>query len=207
MQSSGKEFMKLILLGNSGVGKTSLMNSYVNNKFTNSYKATIGSDFLTKDVMVGDTFVTLQIWDTAGQERYKALGAAFYRGSDCCVLVYDVNDASSFEALESWRDTFLIQAERDEDFPFILLGNKIDLEHQRAIPRKRAEDWCKMHGMPYFETSAKESIDVEKAFTEAAKISLVVSQKEDEEVNDNYHRGYNDRVILGGQTEDDDCPC
>lgn len=75
------------------------MNQFVNSKFTNQYKATIGADFLTKEVMVDDRLVTMQIWDTAGQERFQSLGVAFYRGSDCCVLVYDVNSASSFEHL------------------------------------------------------------------------------------------------------------
>ena len=79
--------MKVIILGDSGVGKTSLMNQFVNKKFSNQYKATIGADFLTKEVMVDDRLVTMQIWDTAGQERFQSLGVAFYRGADSCVLV------------------------------------------------------------------------------------------------------------------------
>ena len=82
----------------------------VNKKFSTSYKATIGADFLTKEVTVDDRIVTLQLWDTAGQERFQSLGVAFYRGADCCVLVYDVNSTKSFETLDSWRDEFLIQA-------------------------------------------------------------------------------------------------
>ncbi|KAG1443254.1 hypothetical protein G6F56_010742 [Rhizopus delemar] len=94
-----KVLLKVIILGDSGVGKTSLMNQYVNKKFSNQYKATIGADFLTKEVMVDDRLVTMQIWDTAGQERFQSLGVAFYRGADCCVLAYDVNNSKSFEAL------------------------------------------------------------------------------------------------------------
>lgn len=131
------------------------MNQYVNKKFSNQYKATIGADFLTKEVMVEDRLVTMQvrcslhshtmsdsklthcsqIWDTAGQERFQSLGVAFYRGADCCVLVFDVNVAKTFENLDSWRDEFLIQAgPRDPDnFPFVVLGNKIDLENQRVV--------------------------------------------------------------------------
>ena len=85
--------MKVIILGDSGVGKTSLMNQFVNKKFSNQYKATIGADFLTKEVMVDDRLVTMQIWDTAGQERFQSLGVAFYRGADSCVLV--LGDAPS----------------------------------------------------------------------------------------------------------------
>ena len=118
---------QVIILGDSGVGKTSLMNQYVNKKFSAQYKATIGADFLTKEVMIEDRQVTMQIWDTAGQERFQSLGVAFYRGADCCVLVYDVTSQQSFRNLESWRDEFLIQASprNPEEFPFVLLGNKV----------------------------------------------------------------------------------
>lgn len=146
MASRRKILLKVIILGDSGVGKTSLMNQYVNRKFSNQYKATIGADFLTKEVMVDDRLVTMQvleililcggrdyflcisqIWDTAGQERFQSLGVAFYRGADCCVLVFDVTSPTSFKDLDSWRDEFLIQASpRDpENFPFVVLGNKV----------------------------------------------------------------------------------
>lgn len=113
------------------VGKTSLMNQFVTKKFSNQYKATIGADFLTKEIIVDDRLVTMQIWDTAGQERFQSLGVAFYRGADCCVLVYDVTAPTSFKSLDAWRDEFLIQASpRDpENFPFVVIGNKIDLDN------------------------------------------------------------------------------
>ncbi|CAG8683940.1 208_t:CDS:2, partial [Dentiscutata heterogama] len=178
------------------VGKTSLMNQYVNKKFSNQYKATIGADFLTKEVMVDDRLVTMQIWDTAGQERFQSLGVAFYRGADCCVLMFDVNNAKSFETLDSWRDEFLIQASpRDsENFPFVVLGNKIDLEESKRmvfydlnsldinikVSQKRAMTWCQSKGStPYFETSAKEAINVEQAFQTIAKNAL---QQETEDI-------------------------
>ena len=120
--------------------------------------------------------VTMQLWDTAGQERFQSLGVAFYRGADCCVLVYDVNNPKSFETLDSWRDEFLIQANpHDPDnFPFVVLGNKIDVEEsKRAVSQKRAMTWCQSKGnIPYFETSAKEAINVEQAFQTIAKNAL-----------------------------------
>ncbi|KAG5462907.1 MAG: ras-related protein rab-7a [Olpidium bornovanus] len=153
------------------------MNQYVNKKFTNQYKATIGADFLTKEVMVDDRVVTIQIWDTAGQERFQSLGVAFYRGADCCVLVFDVNSAKSFETLDSWRDEFLVQASpRDpQNFPFVVLGNKVDVEDsKRSVSQTRAIAWCQSKGnVPYFETSAKEAINVEQAFQTIAKIALM----------------------------------
>ncbi|VDN07859.1 unnamed protein product [Thelazia callipaeda] len=170
-----KALLKVIILGDSGVGKTSLMNQYVNKKFSNQYKATIGADFLTKDITVGDRTVTMQIWDTAGQERFQSLGVAFYRGADCCVLTYDITNASSFRSLESWRDEFLIQASpRDpENFPFVLLGNKVDLESRRAVSTKRAQAWCQTkNSIKYYEVSAKEAVNVEQAFIEIARDAL-----------------------------------
>merc|ERR1712070_1069879 len=139
-----RTLLKVIILGDSGVGKTSLMHQYVSKKFSNQYKATIGADFLTKEVQVEDRLVTMQIWDTAGQERFQSLGVAFYRGADCCVLVYDVNTAKTFENLDNWRDEFLIQASPmdPESFPFVVLGNKADLTEKRKVQETRARNWC-----------------------------------------------------------------
>ena len=110
----------------------------------------------------------MQRWDTAGQERFQSLGVAFYRGADCCVLVYDVNNSKSFDTLDSWRDEFLIQASPmdPETFPFVVLGNKVDVdESKRMVSSKRASAWCQSKGgIPYFETSAKEAVNVEQAF-------------------------------------------
>ena len=181
MSTRKKVLLKVIILGDSGVGKTSLMNQYVNKKFSNQYKATIGADFLTKEVLVEDRLVTMQIWDTAGQERFQSLGVAFYRGADSCVLVFDVNVAKTFENLDSWRDEFLIQASpRDPDnFPFVVIGNKVDLD-QRVVSQKRALAWCQAKGgIPYFETSAKEGINVEQAFQIIAKNALKKESEDD----------------------------
>jgi len=170
-----KILLKVIILGDSGVGKTSLMNQYVNKKFTANYKATIGADFLTKDIVIDGHQVTMQIWDTAGQERFQSLGVAFYRGADCCVLVYDITQAPSFKSLDSWRDEFLIQASpRDPaNFPFVLVGNKLDNEASRAVSTKRAQQWCEnKNNIPHFEVSAKESINVEDAFQKIARAAL-----------------------------------
>ncbi|KAH8926279.1 hypothetical protein BT69DRAFT_1279012 [Atractiella rhizophila] len=187
MASRKKVLLKVIILGDSGVGKTSLMNQYVNKRFSNQYKATIGADFLTKEVMIEDRLVTMQLWDTAGQERFQSLGVAFYRGADCCVLVYDVNSSKSFETLDSWRDEFLVQASpRDpENFPFVVLGNKIDMEEsKRVVSQKRALTWCQQKGnIPYFETSAKEAINVEQAFREAC-VNALASEGDNEDFND-----------------------
>ena len=155
----GKSLQKIIILGNSGVGKTSLMERYVSARFQQQYKATIGADFSTKDVQVGDDLVTLQIWDTAGQERFQSLGVAFYRGADACVLVYDVTEPASFAKVEQWRDEFIRSADiRDpKDFPFLLLGNKADVDASRhAVNAAAVSQWCEAKGgVPHFEVSVR----------------------------------------------------
>ncbi|KAH9696101.1 ras-related protein RABG3f [Citrus sinensis] len=175
MPSRRRTLLKVIILGDSG---------YVNKKFSNQYKATIGADFLTKEVQFEDRLFTLQIWDTAGQERFQSLGVAFYRGADCCVLVYDVNSMKSFDNLNNWREEFLIQASPSDpdNFPFVVLGNKIDVDggNSRVVSEKKARAWCASKGnIPYFETSAKEGINVEEAFQCIAKNALKSGEEEE----------------------------
>ncbi|KAE9466160.1 hypothetical protein C3L33_01939, partial [Rhododendron williamsianum] len=219
--------LKVIVLGDSGVGKTSLMNQYpkrlrttttshddlllkllsylwffnghsryVYKKFRQQYKSTIGADFVTKELEIDGKLITLQvgyqlklillinIWDTAGQERFQSLGVAFYRGADCCILVYDVNILKSFETLQNWHDEFLKQADPTEPdtFPFVLVGNKVDVDggNNRMVSEKTASEWCASRGnMSYFETSAKENYNVDDAFICIAKTALL-NQREQE---------------------------
>jgi len=153
------------------------MNQYVNKKFSKQYKATIGADFLTKEVMIDDKLVTMQIWDTAGQERFQSLGVAFYRGADSCVLVYDITDKKSFDSLTGWKEEFLVQAapQNPDEFPFVCIGNKVDLaDTQRNVAKSKAESWAGdgSNSMPHFEASAKDATNVEQAFREIAKKAL-----------------------------------
>ncbi len=119
-----KVLLKVIILGDSGVGKTALLHKYVNGQFIEEHKATIGADFMTRQINIDNKVIDLQIWDTAGQERFQSLGRAFYRGADACVLVYDITSQPSLEQIDTWRRNFLDQAQiKDErSFPFLLLG-------------------------------------------------------------------------------------
>ena len=100
-----KNFLKIVILGDSGVGKTTILQQYLSGK-TGASKPTIGADFSKKEILIDNTVVTLQIWDTAGQEKFQSLGYAFYRGADCCALVYDITSQQSFDSLSRWRDGF-----------------------------------------------------------------------------------------------------
>jgi Ras-related protein Rab-7A len=163
MASKKKNFLKIVILGDSGVGKTSLLQQYVQSKVNQATKPTIGADFSKKEVIIDNTVVTLQIWDTAGQEKFQSLGYAFYRGADCCALVYDITNPDSFDHLDRWRDGFIEHAGPEDvnNFPFVLLGNKVDKENERRVNAQKGEAWCKdHHNIPFFETSATENVSV-----------------------------------------------
>lgn len=177
---SGKSLLlKVILLGDGGVGKSSLMNRYVTNKFDSQAFHTIGVEFLNRDLEVDGRFVTLQIWDTAGQERFKSLRTPFYRGADCCLLTFSVDDRQSFENLSNWQKEFVYYADvKDpEHFPFVVLGNKID-KLERQVSTEEARAWCMENGnYPYLETSAKDDTNVTVAFEEAVRQVLAVEEQ------------------------------
>ena len=137
---------------------------------------------MSKEIFVNQRNISLQIWDTAGQERFQSLGGGFYRGSDCCLLVYDIADEASFESLDTWKEQFLkaVSPSNPEQFPFIVAGNKCDLENDRKVPKEKAEEWCKMNNnIPLYEVSAKENTNVEEMFVEIGKMVSAGSEEEE----------------------------
>ena len=156
------------------------MQQFVNKKFMNTYRATIGADFLTKELMLEDKLVTMQIWDTAGQERFQSLGMAFYRGADACVLVYSITNSKSFQNLRPWKDEFLLQASprNPSQFPFMVIGNKCDKEQDRTVSSSASKTWCEEQDEPciFFECSAKNATNVEQAFNAIAKEAVKQSK-------------------------------
>lgn len=141
-----KDILKVVLIGDGGVGKTSLRIQFIHGRFTNNYKATIGADFITKEIQLDDgKKVSMQIWDTAGQERFQSLGVAYYRGADACIIVYDVTNPESFEHVLNWQHEFIDKADLKDPstYPFILIGNKIDSIDERKIEKAKGKKMAK----------------------------------------------------------------
>ncbi|XP_068090839.1 ras-related protein Rab-8B-like isoform X1 [Hyperolius riggenbachi] len=158
---SDKLHYKLVMTGDSNVGKTCIMTRYTENSMP-SYLTTIGIDFKTKTVHIDGTQIKLQIWDTAGQERFHTLSVSYFRGAQGFVLVYDIANTSSFENTAMWMKD--IQMKAGEEVEVVLLGNKCDKEDEREVSKERGEKLAWQYGIPFFETSAKENTNIDEAF-------------------------------------------
>jgi len=153
---------KLIIIGDSGVGKSSVLSQYVDQTFINSHISTIGVDFKITNVNIGDKIAKLQIWDTAGQERFRTITTNYYRGAHGIILVYDVTNRESFDNIVNWVDNI----ERYSKNPrLILIGNKTDLPNKRVVSYEEALDYSNSLGLSFLETSAKNNLNIEDIFT------------------------------------------
>merc|ERR1719263_2695569 len=158
---------KLVLIGDTGVGKSCILLRFADDAFTESYISTIGVDFRFRTIKVENKTVKLQIWDTAGQERFRTITSAYYRGADGIIMVYDVTDRESFNHVDDWLNE--VNRYVNESTCKILIGNKCDMESDRQVSteeaRKKAEDL----GIAFIETSAKDATNVEAAFQMMSK--------------------------------------
>ncbi|XP_010919004.2 ras-related protein RABA1f [Elaeis guineensis] len=167
---------KVVLIGDSGVGKSNLLSRFTRNEFSLESKSTIGVEFATRSIHVDDKVVKAQIWDTAGQERYRAITSAYYRGAVGALLVYDVTRHVTFENVERWLKE--LRDHTDSNIVIMLVGNKADLRHLRAVSTEDAKAFAERESTFFMETSALESTNVENAFTEVlTQIYRVVSKK------------------------------
>jgi len=161
---------KIILIGPGSVGKTSLVNRFVHNRFSSSYEMTMGVDIMNKKIDIEDTSVTLTIWDIGGQERFKYLRRNFYRGAKGALLIFDLSRVFTYENLtKKWYAEMLKYTKHE--IPFILIGNKLDLisEVGRIFEPNISSEFANEKGSIYIETSAKTNENVEKAFIELTK--------------------------------------
>jgi len=153
---------KLLIIGNSSVGKTSFLFRYADDSFTSAFVSTVGIDFKVKTVFRQDKRVKLQIWDTAGQERYRTITTAYYRGAMGFILMYDVTNEESFSSVHDWCTQ--IKTYSWDNAQVILVGNKCDMEDERVISYERGKQLADSLGLEFFETSAKENINVRAVF-------------------------------------------
>ncbi|KAL6069777.1 GTP-binding protein YPTM2 [Balamuthia mandrillaris] len=157
---------KLLLIGDSGVGKSCLLLRFADDTYTQSYISTIGVDFKIKTINLDGKVIKLQIWDTAGQERFKTITSSYYRGAHGIIVVYDVTDESSFNNVKLWLQE--IEKYACANVNRLLVGNKCDLEAKRVVATASGKEFADNLGIPFLETSAKDSTNVETAFTTMA---------------------------------------
>lgn len=153
---------KILIIGNSSVGKTSFLFRYADDSFTSAFVSTVGIDFKVKAVVRNDKKMKLQIWDTAGQERYRTITTAYYRGAMGFILMYDVTNVESFNSVQDWVTQ--IKTYSWDNAQVILVGNKSDMESERVVTYERGKQLADQLGLEFFETSAKENINVKNVF-------------------------------------------
>jgi Ras-related protein Rab-1A len=154
---------KILIIGDSGVGKSSIMVQFVDKTFSDSYMSTIGVDFKIKTININGKCIKLQIWDTAGQERFRTITSSYYKGAHGIMLVYDITDVESFNNIKQW----LVDVERyaDEQVCKLIVGNKVDLAaNKRAVSFETAKAFCDNLDIAFMETSAKKVSDTDKVF-------------------------------------------
>jgi len=175
--TTGSEYdylFKLLLIGDSGVGKSCLLLRFADHTYTESYISTIGVDFKIRTIDLDGKTIKLQIWDTAGQERFRTITSSYYRGAHGIIVVYDITDAESFKNVKQWLSE--IERYASEHVNKLLVGNKCDLVQKRQVETEKAKQTADSLGIPFLETSAKNATNVEKAFlTMAAEIKARIA--------------------------------
>ena len=157
-----EQLYKIIIIGDSGVGKSNILGRYLHNEFKHDTKSTVGVEFGSKQLKVDGVNIKLQIWDTAGEERYRAITSAYYKGSKGCFIVYDITSEISFENVEKWYEEIRKSAEKE--ISVILVGNKCDLENERKVSIEMGQSKAKNLNCPFFETSALNNTNIVTAF-------------------------------------------
>ena len=172
-------YLKILVIGDSYVGKTSLLLKYTDGYFSEAHIATIGVEFKQKIINLNDRKIGLQIWDTSGQERFRSITQSFYRGADGVLFVFDVTNKDSFDNMKMWLNEV-----NDLDAKKILVGNKIDLVDQRVITKEKMEELAAKNKLVSFETSAKTGVNVENIYTKITE--LILANKSEEEITKLY---------------------
>ncbi|CAA2984064.1 ras-related Rab11C [Olea europaea subsp. europaea] len=167
---------KIVLIGDSGVGKSNILSRFTRNEFCLESKSTIGVEFATKTLQIEGKTVKAQIWDTAGQERYRAITSAYYRGAVGALLVYDITKRQTFDNIQRWLRE--LREHADSNIVIMMAGNKSDLNHLRAVADHDGQTLAETEGLSFLETSALEAYNVDKAFQSIlTEIYQIISKK------------------------------
>ncbi|KAM3132255.1 Rab GTPase ypt31 [Paramecium bursaria] len=153
---------KIVLIGDSGVGKTNILYRFTRNEFNMESKTTIGVEFASKSLVIEEKRVKAQIWDTAGQERYRAITSAYYRGAVGALVIYDITKQNSFDSAEKWLKELKDNAE--QQMVIMLVGNKLDMKHLRQVSAEVGAAFAQKNGLAFIETSAMDGSNVHQAF-------------------------------------------
>eukprot|EP01117_Protostelium_nocturnum_P017190 TRINITY_DN695_c0_g1_i1.p1 TRINITY_DN695_c0_g1~~TRINITY_DN695_c0_g1_i1.p1 ORF type:complete len:200 (+),score=37.02 TRINITY_DN695_c0_g1_i1:175-774(+) len=192
-------FFKILLIGDSGVGKSCLLLRFAEDSWTETHISTIGVDFKIKALEIDGKTVKLQIWDTAGQERFRTITSSYYRGAQGIILVYDTTDKESFNNVKQWMGE--IDRYACEHVNKLLVGNKCDLVEERAVDPAAAREFADSYDIPFIETSAKASLNVEKSFIQIAQaIKNRMSNQKGPETQSTIH-------IASPDKKKKDCKC
>ena len=170
------EKIKIILTGESGVGKTCIINQYINQRFDTAFLSTIGTDKSLKEIKVKDKILKLEIWDTAGQEKYRSINKIFMKDTQIAILVYDITDKESFEKLNYWYDT--IKDNNKEKVLYCVVGNKNDRYEERNVEEEEGKKFANDNNMLFFESSAMDYESIEKIFIGASEKYVDEKEKE-----------------------------
>ena len=166
---------KVLLLGNSDVGKSSIILRYVDQTWSDIFVPTIGVDFKVKTLVIDKKNVKMQIWDTAGQERFRTVVSSYFKGSHGIFIIYDITNRESFKNLENWLGE--IEKNSSENVLKILIGNKCDLENERDVQFDEGQAFANRNGMQFIETSAKNNTNINEAFEALAKLMIQFSNE------------------------------
>ena len=178
------QLYKIIIIGDTNVGKSNILGRYVNNEFKEDTKSTVGVEFGSKKLKIENSLIKLQIWDTAGEERYRAITSAYYKGSKGCFIVYDITNPQSFEDIQKWYEEIIRSG--DKGVSVILVGNKCDLENERKITKEMGKNKAKEMNCPFYETSALNNTMIEEVFKIIAEdiYNKIKNEKKEEDDDD-----------------------
>ena len=167
---------KYILVGDASVGKTKISYRFRTDKFDNDYQVTLNVEFTNHIIVVDDFNVNIELWDTSGDKNFRAIQKGYYKSSVCALVVYDITQKSSFDNAKDWLDQCKDNGNPSETL--ILVGNKCDLEKQRAVPKEEAEEFAKNNNMLFYETSALTGVNIQKMFQDSAKKIIANASKD-----------------------------